>query len=73
MKIIKPGVVPAYVWTGTCKHCGCMIEAEPCEVKSAYDSKEATSWDTVKCPTPQCGSTINVQKKRNFGPKEGKQ
>ena len=58
MKIIKEGKLPKNskkLYTGMCRHCGCVVEAEDGDI---IGRKDLLMW--VKCPTEGCSGDICV-------------
>lgn len=63
IKILKQGVLPETIYTGTCYKCACKIECDRYDVNHKPNTWHIQGYNYVMCPTKGCGDEIRVNKK----------
>lgn len=56
MEILRPGRVPDGRYEGRCDNCGCVVSADPVEVRG-----DGHGHNSVPCPTGKCGWNIALR------------
>ncbi len=63
MRVVRAGKLPETIMSGTCVHCGCIVEAEVKEAGRVEEYKKTRYY--IECPTDGCERRIWLDPKKD--------